>query len=970
MTQKPDILIAEESPHEAEKLKRVLEQHNHEVSVAHNGELALASIRQRKPKIVISDTQLPTLNGFELCRQIKADENLQGTFVILLTTLSDPRDVIRGLECGADNFIAKGSDEKLLLSRIENIVLNHPAQQIKEQRTPLEILLGGKSYFITPDSQRMATLLIWTYEGAVQKNFEYLSVQEELKFVNERLENEVQERTAELRTEISNHRAVAEALSVSEERYYQLLENSPETIALHCEGLLVYVNPAGTKLLSAATSDELIGKPIMSFVHSADHESGLTSTRKSDQGEPVAFSEKRLVRLDGQVIDVEVINTPTTYKGKPAGQLIIRDVTERKLAEKAKQESQQQYESLVNSLDGIVWELDARTFRFTFVSKQAERLLGYPREQWTTDPNFWTDRLHPDDKWAVNTCIESIADRKDHQLEYRLIAADGRVVWLKDIVTVERLDGENPRVRGVMFDITASKLVEEEKTQLVAQIERHRQRLDAILTNLPSVIWESWNEPLANGRPLNFVSDYVETMLGYSVGEWVSTPNFWLSIVHPEDRERIAEAFDSKLDAGTSRALEFRWLAKNGRVIWVEAQAMVMRDLVGKKVGFRGVGLDITELKRAERALMESEDRLRQSQKMEAIGTLAGGVAHDFNNLLTAILGNTQLAMRKLQTAGSPEVHLVEVEKAGNRAATLTRQLLAFSRRQHLERRTINVNEIILEIMRLLKRIIGADVEVEVKCADDLPTVFADPAQIEQVIMNLGANARDAMPQGGKLTIETNTLELDETYCRDYPYVRPGPYVQIIVSDTGEGMDEETRARVFEPFFTTKEIGKGTGLGLSMVYGIVKQHHGHINVYSELGQGTTFKVFLPVNTTAAEKETQAVQHPVLGGPETILVAEDEEALRTLASDILKSLGYTVLLASNGKEAVQIYAENRDRIDIVLLDVVMPVMSGSEAYKRIREMGGDVPLLIMTGHSSEMVQSRLFKPNDSLGELGS
>src|SRR6185503_10802388 len=252
MSQTPEILIAEESPTEAEELKRVLEQHNHKVSVEHNGELALASIRQQKPKIVICDTQLPKVNGFELCSQIKSDEDLQGTFVILLTTLSEPRDVIRGLECGADNFIAKGFDAKLLISRIENIMLNEAVRHIKEPRTPLEILLGGESYFITPDSQRMATLLVSSYEAAVQKNFECLRMQEELKSVNERLENEVQERTAELRTEISNHRAMAEALSATEERYRQLLENSPQTIALHCEGLLVYVNPAGIKLLRAA----------------------------------------------------------------------------------------------------------------------------------------------------------------------------------------------------------------------------------------------------------------------------------------------------------------------------------------------------------------------------------------------------------------------------------------------------------------------------------------------------------------------------------------------------------------------------------------------------------------------------------------------------------------------------------------------------------------------------------------------
>jgi signal transduction histidine kinase/DNA-binding response OmpR family regulator len=373
--------------------------------------------------------------------------------------------------------------------------------------------------------------------------------------------------------------------------------------------------------------------------------------------------------------------------------------------------------------------------------------------------------------------------------------------------------------------------------------------------------------------------------------------------------------------------------------------------------------------KRTEEALQKSEEQLQQSQKMEAIGTLAGGIAHDFNNLLTAILGNTQLALRKLQPDDPSQLRLVEVEKAGNRATSLTRQLLAFSRRQRLERRTINLNETIQEIMGLLQRIIGEDVEVHMKAAPDLSAVFADPAQIEQVVMNLGVNARDAMPQGGQLTIETSNAELDESYQRKYPYVQPGKYVQIRVSDNGVGMDEVTQGRIFEPFFTTKEVGKGTGLGLAMVYGIVKQHDGHINVYSEVGQGTTFKIFLPVVENDIENEALAVQLPLLGGTETILVAEDEEALRNLARDVLEGLGYTVLLAENGEQAVEIYTKSREQIGMLLLDVVMPRIGGWEAYERIRELGGDVPLIFMTGYSSETVQSRFVKQNKSMEELG-
>jgi len=391
-------------------------------------------------------------------------------------------------------------------------------------------------------------------------------------------------------------------------------------------------------------------------------------------------------------------------------------------------------------------------------------------------------------------------------------------------------------------------------------------------------------------------------------------------------------------------------------------------DEQGALVEINGFMLDDTERNLAEQLLILSEQRFQQSQKMEAIGTLAGGVAHDFNNLLTAILGNTHLALSKIKPDDPLQIRLIEIEKAGNRAAVLTRQLLAFSRRQHLERHTINLNDTINEIMKLLQRIIGEDVEVNVKAGSDLSATFADPGQIEQVIMNLSINARDAMPQGGRLTIETSNVELDENYRRHYPYVKPGKYVQITVSDTGSGIDAETQKHIFEPFFTTKEVGKGTGLGLSMVYGIVKQHEGHINVYSEEGQGTTFKIFLPVVETAVEKEALAFHLPLRGGTEAILVAEDEEALRGLARDVLEGLGYTVLLAENGAEAVEMYEQNREQIALLLLDVVMPRMGGWEAYERIRELGGNVPLIFMTGHSSETVQSRFIKQNRLMEEF--
>jgi two-component system cell cycle sensor histidine kinase/response regulator CckA len=431
---------------------------------------------------------------------------------------------------------------------------------------------------------------------------------------------------------------------------------------------------------------------------------------------------------------------------------------------------------------------------------------------------------------------------------------------------------------------------------------------------------------------------------------------FLATLLHPDDVERVCEQVTQweTLEDNEVTEMEYRLKRSDNEWRWLHSSHTVFsRTAEGKPQLILGTAQDITEKKRL-------EEQLHHAQKMESIGTLAGGIAHDFNNLLTAIIGNAQLGLANMADDDPVKDRLIEIEKAGKRAGELTRQLLVFSRRQKIERRLININNTIGDFLKMLHRIIGEDVEVRFLTDASLPMVLIDPGQIEQVIMNLAVNARDAMSGGGQLIIEIHTVTLDDSYCHEHAFTIPGQYVQIVFSDTGSGMDSETQQRIFEPFFTTKAVGKGTGLGLATVYGIIKQHDGFIQVYSELGHGTTFKVYLPISQDAAEEIQPEVIAKPTGGPETILVVEDEVGLRRLAKQILSELGYTVLTAEDGEQAMEIYKASKDQIDLMLVDVIMPRMGGREVYENLQKMDSKTPVIFMTGYSTEMFQSNFIE----------
>jgi signal transduction histidine kinase/CheY-like chemotaxis protein len=427
------------------------------------------------------------------------------------------------------------------------------------------------------------------------------------------------------------------------------------------------------------------------------------------------------------------------------------------------------------------------------------------------------------------------------------------------------------------------------------------------------------------------------------------------------------QTYRAAIAEGRDHEFEYRALAADGREVWLRDIVHVVRDADGRPTTLRGLTVDLTELKRSERALHQSEEQLRQAQKMDAVGKLAGGIAHDFNNLLMVIRGDSDLMLRRLAPGHSLRRNAEGIRDAADQAASLTRQLLAFSRKQVTAPRLVDLNSIVASIHAMLQRLLGETINLVTVTAPDLGGVKADPGQMEQMILNLCVNARDAMPDGGRLTVRTANVDLDEAAAARLSDTRPGPYVLLEVGDTGVGMDAETRSHLFEPFFTTKEQGKGTGLGLSTVYGTVKQSGGHIRVESEPGRGSTFTVYLPrVAAPVAPPERPAADPPVArsgaaaqatltpGRGETILLVEDAQRVRAVVREILEMSGYVVLEARHGAEALEISNRHAGTIHLLVTDVVMPQMSGRELAQRLATLRPELKVLYMSGYTDDAI----------------
>lgn len=449
---------------------------------------------------------------------------------------------------------------------------------------------------------------------------------------------------------------------------------------------------------------------------------------------------------------------------------------------------------------------------------------------------------------------------------------------------------------------------------------------------------------------ITFCNDSLLGLTGWTRDE-VLTRN-WFDLFLPEnERLAVRSVFQAFIAEGKIPLhYENSILTRNGSLRLIVWDNAILRSPEGDVIGTASIGVDVTEQRKI-------EEQLRQSQKIEAIGLLAGGVAHDFNNILTSIIGYGNLLNEKISASDPLHLYVSKILASSERAANLTHSLLAFSRKQVIELRPININDIVVGVKQMLDRVIGEDVELKAITATHDLIVKSDKSQLEQVLINFATNARDAMPRGGRLTLTTEEVEVDEQFIRMHRFGEAGKYAVISVADTGKGMDEKTREHIFDPFFTTKEVGKGTGLGLSMAYGMVKQHNGFIDVYSEPGEGTTFRIYLPLAVSSVQVAEKMPSTPFPSGTETILLVEDDDAVREITKTLLEKFGYTVIEAVDGEHAVRLFRENKDVVQLVMSDVIMPKQSGTDMQNELKKIKPDVKVVFISGYTADILAQK-------------
>ena len=632
--------------------------------------------------------------------------------------------------------------------------------------------------------------------------------------------------------------------------------------------------------------------------------------------------------------------TVIEHNGSPATLANVIDITKRKQAEDSLRALLDFRQTLIESIPNPVFYKDSNR-KYMGCNEAFAALVGLPKEEVVGKSVYEVVSKEVANVW--NEKDQELIDRPHVQVyEFTTLGLDGTErTFVNHKAPFFDADGRLAGLIGVMVDITDRKSMER-------ALRESEERYRAIFSNAAVGIFVTDRY----GKFVQANSAALKT-LGYTPQEFESAS--FSDITHPDDVEISRNNFGALIRGEIdSYRIEKRYIRKDGEIVWVDLSVSPILDEKGVCVATFGMTVDITERKRAEQERKSLREQLLQAQKMEAIGTLAGGIAHDFNNMLTIILGYSELIQSETDAQDSRSADLAKIVQTAKKGADLVQRLLTFSRKADMESGPLELNAEIERTRKLLERTLPKMIDIRLNLEAKLALIKADPIQIDQVLMNLAINARDAMPDGGTLIIETKNVTLDEDYCSTHMGVIPGKYVMLSISDTGHGMDELTRARIFEPFFTTKDrdSAKGTGLGLAVVHGIVEQHGGHIICESEPDKGSTFRIYFPAVDRVTTPKDSVVKRLSDGRGETLLLVDDEEFVRDLGKRILRKAGYKVITASNGREALEIYGKAQGEIKLVILDLLMPEMGGKECLRELLTIEPELKVVVASGFSSD------------------
>ena len=725
------------------------------------------------------------------------------------------------------------------------------------------------------------------------------------------------------------------ALKKSQRRFKTVFKAAPIGIAMaNPEGYLTEVNRAFTKMLGYRKA-EMKELTFVDITHPEDREETQKLSNAVRQGKINSYrTEKRYLKKDGQF--VWGIIRATAVKDNE-GQIqywlgLIEDISDRKHAEEALEESEKRYRMLFEHAAEGIMVLDLHSGKFKFANPAICKMLGYTAKELTT---MGVKDIYPKKelKRVLRKFSEQIEGEKRLAQNIPCLRKDGTLIYVNINSTRVVLDGVECNV-GFFQDITKRVMAEE---ALRESEEKYRN----ILTNIEEGYFE-----VDLGGNLVFFNEASCELIGYPADELIGMNN--RQFTSSSTAKKMFKTFNRVYKTGKPAEIaDFEVITKSNLKKHLELSASLIRDSEQNPIGFRGIVRDVTAKLKSQKEKERLASQIQHVQKMESIGTLAGGIAHDFNNLLMGFQGNISLMLMDLEDDHPYVEYLKNMESYVIRGSELTRQILGFARRGKYQVKTTNINDLLDKSAEMFSRT-KKEITIHKKFQDDLWPVDVDRGQLEQVLLNLFVNAWQAMPAGGEIYIETDAVYLEDDY--DKPYeIAPGPYVRISVTDTGVGMDDDIQQKIFEPFFTTKAVGRGTGMGLASAYGIIKNHNGIINVYSEKGHGTTFKIYLPASDKTVPKEKPKAQK-LLKGTETILLVDDEHMVIDIGKEILEKLGYTVITAASGTEAMQLFKKNQKNIDLVILDMIMPDMSGRDTFENLKACQADVKVLLSSGYS--------------------